>query len=148
MRIAHLCLLITTFVQVPADPKADAARKERDKHQGVWNVVSFVSDGVASGPELVKSVTRIVEGDHVVWKRDGESFAGTTVTLDAAARPPAIDVLPDGGPRRDEQVLGIYKLEGDDLTICMAAPGKDRPKELTGAKGTGQTLMTFRRAPK
>lgn len=118
---------------------------ERARHQGVWVVTSFVTGGKESAEELVRSITRTVEGDHVVWKREGKSFAGTTVTLDPSKSPATIDVTPDGGPRRGEPVLGIYKLEGQTLAICMAAPGKERPRAFQGEQGTGQTLMTFRR---
>jgi uncharacterized protein (TIGR03067 family) len=79
----------------------------------------------------------------VVWKRDGKSFAGTRIELDPSRDPKAIDVIPDGGKDRGERVLGIYKLEGDRLTICMAAPGKPRPKEFKADKGSGCTLRTF-----
>jgi hypothetical protein len=59
-------------------------------------------------------------------------------------------VIPDGGKDRGERVLGIYKLEDDRLTICMAAPGKPRPTAFKAEKGSGYTLRTFTRvkAPK
>ena len=44
---------------------------------------------------------------------------------------------PAGGKDRGERVLGIYKLEGDRLTICRAAPGKPRPSEFKAEKGSG-----------
>ena len=71
----------------------------------------------------------------MVWKRDGKSFAGTRIELDPSRDPRAIDVIPDGGKDRGERVLGIYKLEDDRLTICMAAPGKPRPDGVQGREG-------------
>ena len=44
---------------------------------------------------------------------------------------------PDGGKDRGERVLGIYKLEGDRLAICMAAPGTPMPNEFKAEKGSG-----------
>lgn len=120
-------------------------KSERDRHQGTWLVNSFIMDGTEAASEVVGSIRRIVEGDHVVWKRDGKSFAGTTVELDPTPDPKAIDVIPDGGKLKDKRVLGIYKLDGDILTICMASPKQDRPKEFTAKKGSGKTLMTFKR---
>ncbi len=52
-------------------------------------------------------------------------------------------MIADGGKDRGERVLGIYKLEKDRLTTCMAAPGKPRPKEFKAEKGSGSTLRTF-----
>jgi hypothetical protein len=50
---------------------------------------------------------------------------------------------PDGGKDRGERVLGISKLEGDRLTICMAAPGKPRPGEFKAVKVSGCPLRLF-----
>jgi uncharacterized protein (TIGR03067 family) len=108
-------------------------------------VTSSVYEGQEAPEDLVRSIKRIVEGDHAIWERDGKRFAGTTIELDPAREPKAIDVIPDGGGNRGERVLGIYKLEDDKLTICMAEPGKPRPKEFRADKGSGHTLRTFRR---
>ena len=75
----------------------------------------------------------------------GKSFAGTTVELDPRKDPKSIDVIPDGGPSRGKRVLGIYKLDGDRLMICMAAPDASRPETFRADNGSGCTLTTFRR---
>jgi uncharacterized protein (TIGR03067 family) len=123
----------------------DAVEDELKRHQGTWAVTSSIYDGQPASEEVVRSITRIANDNHVVWKRDGKSFAGTTVQLDPAAEPKAIDVIPDGGRNRGERVVGIYKLDGDRLTICMAAPGQPRPKKFQADKGSGCTLRTFSR---
>jgi uncharacterized protein (TIGR03067 family) len=138
-------LSLLAALLAPADDKADALRREVARHQGTWAVTSFVRDGKASPKELTDSIVRVVEGDHVVWKRDGKRFAGTAVVLDPSKAPRTIDVLPDGGPARGERVLGIYKLDGDTLTICMADAGQPRPLAFEAPNGSKQTLMTFRR---
>lgn len=120
-------------------------QRELERHQGVWRVTSIVSDGVEGAPEVSRSIVRVVTGDHVVWRRDGKSFAGTTIALDPAGAVKAIDVIPDGGRSRGKRVLGIYKLDGDDLTICMAGPDEARPTRFEAGKGSGRTLTTFRR---
>ena len=126
-----------------ADDKA--VKEELDRHQGTWRTTSSIYDGQEAPEQIVRSITRIVEKDHVVWKRDGKSFAGTRIELDPSSDPRTIDVIPDGGKDRGERVLGIYKLEKDRLTICMAAPGRPRPGEFKADKGSGCTLRTFTR---
>lgn len=43
---------------------------------------------------------------------------------------------------------GIYKLDGDVLTICLAASGKDRPTEFASTPGNGAELRVYQRAKK
>ena len=122
-----------------------AVKDELKRHQGTWIATSSTYDGQKAPEDIVRSIKRIVERDHVVWERDGKRFAGTKIELDPTREPKTIDVIPDGGRNRGERVLGIYKLEDDTLTICMAAPGKPRPKEFKAEKGSGCTLRTFQR---
>jgi uncharacterized protein (TIGR03067 family) len=122
-----------------------AVQDELKRHQGTWSVTSSIYDGQPASEEIVRSIKRIVTGDRVAWERDGKHFAETRIEVDPAREPKTIDVIPDGGPNRGERVLGIYKLEGDRLTIAMAAPGQPRPKEFLAAKGSGCILRTFQR---
>jgi uncharacterized protein (TIGR03067 family) len=142
--VPTLCpLVVLLWLLAPAAAQDAALGAELARQQGVWRTSTSIYNGQEASAETVRSITRTVEKDHVVWKRDGKSFAGTRIVLDPSRDPKAIDVIPDGGPNRDERVLGIYKLEGDRLTICMAAPGKPRPSEFKAEKGNGCTLRTF-----
>ena len=40
---------------------------------------------------------------------------------------------------------GIYKIEGNMLTICRAAPDKAHPAEFASAPSTGLSFKTYRR---
>jgi uncharacterized protein (TIGR03067 family) len=142
------CLVLGLFaiwLCAAALPDGDAVKNERKRHQGTWTVTSSIYDGQQAAEEVVRSIKRTVSDDHVVWERDGKRFAGTKIELDPTREPKTIDVIPDGGPNRGERVLGIYKLKGDTLTICMAAFGQPRPKEFKAEKGSGCTLRTYRR---
>ena len=143
-RLNILVLLWLITFRAGDDPKS-AIAVETAKHQGTWAVVSMEWEGKKTPAEIVAKITRVVDGEHVTWKREGKPFAGTTVKLDSTTDPNLIDVTPDGGPGRDKPVLGIYKLDGDTLTICMGDPAKPRPKAFSSDKGSKQTLMMFRR---
>lgn len=143
--MTHAIVLLTALLISAGDPKADSLKREVERHQGTWAITSFIRAGKESPKELVDSIVRVVEGDHVVWKRLGKSFAGTTVELDPSKTPQTIDVLPDGGRARGERVLGIYQLDGATLVICMADPGKERPKTFEAPAGSKLTLFRCRR---
>lgn len=125
----------------------EAAEEESRLQQGTWQVVSSVREDKEAPADIMSQITRTVEGDHVIWHRSGRPFGGTTLVLDPTQEPKALDAIPDGGPNRGKHLLGIYRLEGDRLTICMADPGKPRPTAFEAGKGSGRTLMTFRKKP-
>lgn len=139
VRTLGLVLLWTWTASTLADDRKD----ELERHQGTWRTTTSIYDGRSAPEGVIRSITRTVEKDHVVWKRDGKPFAGTRIELDPSREPHTIDVIPDGGKDRGERVLGIYKLKGDRLTICMAEPGKPRPSEFKAEPGSGWTLRTF-----
>lgn len=135
------------WISSPALCSNDPGQDELKKHQGIWLVTSSIYDGQEAPAAVAASIKRIVDCDHVIWERDGKRFAGSKIVLDPGSEPKAIDVIPDGGPNRGERVLGIYKLDNATLIICMAAPGRPRPKEWKAEKGSECTLRTFRREP-
>ena len=141
--IVLACLALMLAAQSP-EPSAEV-KAEQAKHQGVWRAVSFRRDGKETAEAVVRTITREVDGDRVVWRRDGKSFSGSTVVLDPRADPRTIDVHADGGPGRDKVVRGLYKLEGDRLTLCTADPDQPRPTTFRADPGDHWTLMVFDR---
>jgi uncharacterized protein (TIGR03067 family) len=143
-------MLLPAFyiLMLAACPQDPTPASELEKHQGTWEVVSFERDGKKTPEEITRTIVRVVDADHVVWKRDGSNFAGTTMTLDPSADPKTIDLVPDGGPNRGSKVVGIYRFdEGGTLTICIADAGRNRPTSFTSEPGSGHTLQTFRKKP-
>src|SRR5262249_43012999 len=65
-----------------------------------------------------------------------------------AARPALIDLttVSQDNPTR-LHTRGIYSLQGDVLTYCIAAPGRPRPTELATTKGDGHVLVVLKRIP-
>ena len=144
-KLALIAILLSAF----AAPSATAQdTSPLALQQGTWKVLSFNREGTPTPDEIAHSIRRVVQGDRVTWQRDGKTFAATTLRLDPAASPPALDVIPEGGPNRGQPVLGIYRQDHDQLTICMADPGKPRPTSFEPpAPGSGLTLMSFTRQP-
>lgn len=141
----RLLVVVLPVISFADGADGQSAGEELARHQGTWRVTSSIYEGEEASAEIVRSITRTVEQSHVVWKRDGKSFAGTRIEFDPSRDPRTIDVIPDGGKDRGQRVLGIYKLEKDRLTICMSAPGKLRPTEFKAEKGSGWILRTFSR---
>ena len=110
LNVMQRILAFAAIVVCPLGPEIQAqepANREIAKHQGTWLASSFRRDGQETPQDIVRTITRTVVKDHVVWKRNGKSFAGTAMVLDPKQSPKAIDVIADGGPTRGKRVLGI-----------------------------------------
>ncbi|MBI1321722.1 TIGR03067 domain-containing protein [bacterium] len=139
-RLALGALLLFAGIQV--SNAEDATKAELKKLEGTWQLVSAVTDGKAAAEDFVAKVQVIIkDGKHSV-KIDGETAVKEIpVAVDPSTDPKSTtDTLPDG-----QTILGIYELEGDKLTSCVAKPGQARPKAFAAEAGSGLTLRVFRR---
>lgn len=136
------CGVICLLGFLPLATADDAADAELKKLEGTWQLISAITDGKPTPDDFVTKVQVIIkDGKHTV-RIDGETAAKEIpVTVDPKTDPiSTTDTLPDG-----RTILGIYKLEGDKLTSCVAKPGQDRPKSFASEPGSGHTLRVFRR---
>ncbi len=107
-----------------------------------WGAASARGDDKAQA-ELLKPLqgtwASSGEGIDATWTFDGEkvkaNVAGMEYTckgkVDKDAKPATIDLVIEDGPEeaKGKTSKGIYKLDGEKLTICVSVPGKDRPKD-------------------
>jgi uncharacterized protein (TIGR03067 family) len=123
-------------------PKDNALKAEWAKLNGTWQLMSAENDGKKAPEDFVKTVRVVIrDGKHTVHVGDQVAAKEIPFTIDPTKKPKqAIDTLPDG-----KQIHSIYEIDGDTLRSCVAPVGKDRPKEFSGAAGTGNTLRVFKR---
>jgi uncharacterized protein (TIGR03067 family) len=94
----------------------------------------FLGTWTSSGDGLDSTWT--FEGEKVKASVNGMDYT-CKAKIDADAKPFAtIDLLIDDGPEdaKGKTSKGIYKIDGEKLTLCVSAPGKDRPKEFAQAE--------------
>ena len=51
----------------------------------------------------------------------------------------------DNGRFKGKTLKGIYRLEGDKLTISFGGPGEDRPKAFVSKPGTEYTVAIHKK---
>ncbi len=144
MRSTALCVFTLAMtagvvLAAPAPDKKDPTKEDQEKIQGTWKVESGEFAG-AKNPEQLLKIQLVFSGDKIVNKvGDAEKKKGT-FQLDATPKIKTIDVRTD-----DQLVHGIYKLDGDALTICVDESGEARPAEFVSKEGSKVALVNLKR---
>jgi uncharacterized protein (TIGR03067 family) len=90
------------------------------------------------------------EGDQFkLLLPDGNSTSGIAAfKLNTVKSPHNIDIIVSQGPESHDLWLGIYKLDGDDLIICLprGEPYDRRPSEFAAEKGSNQEIIKLKRS--
>jgi uncharacterized protein (TIGR03067 family) len=107
-----------------------------DKIEGTWMGTGGISDGKKVPDEVVTKFMLVAvfkDGKYSV-SIQGKQIEAGTYKVDDSKTPATIDLTIKEGKDKDKSQLGIYKIEGGNLTVALALPGeKDRPKSFEGA---------------
>jgi RNA polymerase sigma-70 factor (ECF subfamily) len=118
----------------PAAPEEDKAKADLEKLQGTWALVSMERGGQKAPEDEVKGLTLVVKGDKLTVTDGKGKTEEAVLELDPTKDPKEIDlkVNEDGAPKVHK---GIYKLEGDTLTLCLSHPPEERPSTFATKEG-------------
>jgi uncharacterized protein (TIGR03067 family) len=117
-----------------------------DDFRGTWQAIWLEADGRVRPAEETRKTRVMVSSDRYVLRLRGHDFEGVIIGADPAQGPNAVDFLRTGGPAgAGQRIPGIYLLEGDELTVCVAPPGGERPREFDCRAGSGCWLYLLRR---
>jgi uncharacterized protein (TIGR03067 family) len=147
MRRVTVGLVLAAALGIAASPKEDAGKKDLEKMQGDWTAESMERDGMKLEADDAQAFFRTVKGNSYTVHRYSKKISAGTFRLDATKTPRTIDFMPDF-PAKGKAILGIYRLDGDKLTLCYPAPGQPRPKEFSAKEGTGNTVAVWVREKK
>lgn len=136
LSVLSLAGVMATF----AGPKTDDTREI----QGTWLPVKAELAGKPMKDESLKKIVslKLENGKYVVT---AESLDKGTYTMDAAAKPKAIDITGAEGPNVGKKIPAIYELDGDTLRICYNLGGGTRPTEFKSPAGQLIFLVTYQR---
>ncbi len=125
---------------------AVAAAADEPAMSGIWTATEAEREGAAA-PDLIGHVLSFDGDAFRIDGADGAALYSGAWSADPAASPPAIDFTHDAGLAEGAVWQGIYRLEGDALTIAddAADPSRRRPAAFVAPAGSGVVLIVFRR---
>jgi uncharacterized protein (TIGR03067 family) len=132
MRIAITLLVVAAINLAADDPKKD----DTAAFKGNWTAVSIKMAGQEVPAEDLKKF-KCSFGDKTYTNSvGGEVIEEGGYTIDAMKTPKTIDFDIKKGSDEGKKQLGIYKVEGDTLTMVVGQAGAtERPKSLKPEAG-------------
>jgi RNA polymerase sigma factor (sigma-70 family) len=123
----------------------EEAPKDEEKIVGTWAFLSMEKGGQKEQEENVKEAQLIFASDGKLTAKVPKGEKVGTYKLEPAKKPKAITITTETGAT----IPGIYKLEGDTLTVCLAEEqAKDPPTEFASREGTKIVLIVLKREKK
>jgi uncharacterized protein (TIGR03067 family) len=126
------------------DAKKDAKDQDENKIQGTWVVVSVERDGQKASDEEIKDKTVTFAAESKVTVKMPDKEINGKYKIDAGKKPKHITLEATS----EKTLFGIYKLDGDNLTICCEEGDmENRPTEFA-SKGSDTQLIVLKREKK
>jgi uncharacterized protein (TIGR03067 family) len=127
MCLANSAMLLVSIAFLGVD---DAKKDDAESIKGKWVAVSLKQGGFSVPDEAAKEFRFKFDGKEYTNSAPGQSEEGG-YKIDSSKTPKTIDFDIKTGGDKGKKQLGIYKLDGDKLTIVASLAGEtERPKSI------------------
>jgi uncharacterized protein (TIGR03067 family) len=137
-------LLIGLTLIVGAPAKKGPAPKDPTTLIGEWLGESGARGGKPENPPAGTTITFAADGKIRFKEGSDAKHEEGTYKSDSKKDPAEIDIVPSIADKAPT-ILGIYKIEGDTLTLCFSMNG-ERPKAFAAPPGSEVMLVVCKRA--
>jgi uncharacterized protein (TIGR03067 family) len=140
-------VLLALALTVAAPGLKDPPKKDIKPLLGEW-VVEKPELGGLPFPHPAGGANVQFTSDGMMVSREGANAPEECgYTADPKKDPAEIEITPSAVEGKVITMVGIYKVEGDTLTLCLVVGGK-RPTKFESVAGEGTIYMTFKRPKK
>ena len=120
------------------------APKEAPSLVGTWALQYSITDGKNDDQPPGVTWTFTADGKSVITGPEGQPGGDGTYTTNPKASPAEFDVV--DGPK-EMRIVGIYKIEADTLTLCIARQA-NRPTKFDAPAGAVASVVVLKRVKK
>lgn len=113
--------------------------------EGTWLFERLEIDGSAVPGEGLAASRLLIDGDRFRTESPEATYEGV-FNIDVEAEPHQIDIEFVEGPEAGNWNYGIFRIDGDQLDLCLDMSGKARPAAFRTAPGSGHAFETLRRS--
>src|SRR5262249_51122988 len=123
----------------------DAIKQELDKLAGKWQLLALMVNGEnLLAKEEPRERPMVIKDGKLSNEGEGKNRLEAVLKVQPRTQLCQIDFIFTSGEVRGKISTGIYKLEGDFLTICIN--DENRPNEFTSKPGSGNHLLVYKRS--
>jgi uncharacterized protein (TIGR03067 family) len=113
--------------------------------EGTWTFARLEIDGRKIPASVLGASRILIDGDRFRTESPEATYEGI-FNINVEAEPHEIDIEFVAGPEAGNWNFGIFRLDGEQLEICLDMNGKPRPAEFRTSPGSGQAYETLQRS--
>jgi uncharacterized protein (TIGR03067 family) len=137
--------VLLTLALAVAAPTTKDAKKDAPSIVGEWLAESAIESGKPDPPPPGTTWTFMADGKSIITIGGAKGRDESSYTTDPKIDPPWLDVAASKGAAA---MKGIYKVEGDTLTLCLIDGPGDRPTKFESPAGSVFAVFTLMRVKK
>ena len=105
--------------------------------EGTWSFVRLEIDGSFMPAAALQASRILIDGDRFRTESPEAIYEGI-FNINVETEPHHIDIEFVEGPEAGNTNFGIFRLDGDNLEICLDMNGKPRPENFSTSPGSGR----------
>jgi uncharacterized protein (TIGR03067 family) len=112
--------------------------------EGIWGFERLEIDGSVIPGSALAASRILIDGDRFRTESPEANYEGV-FNINVEAQPHEIDIEFVEGPEAGNWNYGVFRLDGDQLELCLDMNGKPRPDKFYTSPGSGRAYETLKR---